>query len=89
LFPELLDHLVTRTYRDARWVHVILDSYGIHDSRRVRPTLAREKGRRLRLHFLSPYCPDDNRITRVGEDLHANVTRNHRCADHRAPGIPR
>ena len=27
----------------------------------------------------SPYCPDDNRIERVWLDLHANVTRNHRC----------
>ena len=32
------------------------------------------------LHFLPPYCPDDNRIERVWLDLHANVTRNHRCS---------
>ena len=25
--------------------------------------------------------PDDNRIERVWLDLHANVTRNHRCVD--------
>jgi transposase len=31
------------------------------------------------LHFLPPYCPDDNRIERVWLDLHANVTRNHSC----------
>jgi transposase len=31
------------------------------------------------LHFLPPYCPDDNKIERVWLDLHANVTRNHRC----------
>jgi transposase len=31
------------------------------------------------LHFLPPYCPDANRIERVWQDLHANVTRNHRC----------
>jgi transposase len=31
------------------------------------------------LHFLPPYCPDHNRIERVWLDLHANVTRNHRC----------
>jgi transposase len=29
--------------------------------------------------FLPPYCPDANRIERVWQDLHANVTRNHRC----------
>src|SRR5262249_19310928 len=32
---------------------------------------------RVRLHFLPPYCPNDNKIERVWEDLHANVTRNH------------
>lgn len=31
------------------------------------------------LHFLPPYCPNDNRIERVWLDLHANVTRNYRC----------
>jgi transposase len=34
---------------------------------------------RIVLHFLPPYCPDANRIERVWQDLHANVTRNHRC----------
>ncbi len=36
-------------------------------------------GGRVVLHFLPPYCPDANRIERVWQDLHANVTRNHRC----------
>ncbi len=36
-------------------------------------------GARVVLHFLPPYCPDHNRIERVWQDLHANVTRNHRC----------
>jgi transposase len=27
---------------------------------------------------LPPYCPDHNKIERVWQDLHANVTRNHR-----------
>jgi transposase len=30
---------------------------------------------------LPPYCPDNNRIERTWEDLHANVTRNHKCRD--------
>ena len=34
---------------------------------------------RVRLHFLPPYSPDENAIERVWQDLHANVTRNHRC----------
>lgn len=35
-------------------------------------------GDRIILHFLPPYCPDDNRIERVWLDQHANVTRDHR-----------
>lgn len=38
----------------------------------------RSRGR-IVLHFLPPYCPDSNRIERVWQDFHANVTRNHRC----------
>ncbi|MBI1312519.1 IS630 family transposase, partial [bacterium] len=56
------------------------DNYGIHDTVEVRRSLATEAGRRIRLHFLPPYCPDHNRIERVWQDLHANVTRNHRCS---------
>ena len=79
LFLDLLYELATRTYPTARRIHVILDNFGIHDSLQVRLALATEQGRRLKLHFLPPYCPDHNRIERVWEDLHANVTRNHRC----------
>ena len=39
---------------------------------------SRIKQAKFRLHFLPPYCPDENRIERLWEDLHANVTRNHR-----------
>jgi transposase len=78
LFLQLLYRLVTRTYRATRVIHVILDNYGIHDSLQVRLALATVKGR-VKFHFLPPYCPDHNRIERVWQDLHANVTRNHRC----------
>ncbi|MBV8318699.1 MAG: IS630 family transposase [Planctomycetaceae bacterium] len=78
LFLQLLYRLVMRTYRSARVIHVILDNYGIHDSLQVRLALATVKGR-VKLHFLPPYCPNHNRIERIWEDLHANVTRNHRC----------
>ncbi len=33
------------------------------------------------LHFLPPYCPDDNPIERVWLDVHTAVTRNHRQPD--------
>jgi hypothetical protein len=40
---------------------------------------------RIQLHFLPPYCPDENRIERLWLDLHANVTRNHKHAN--LPGL--
>ena len=59
-------------------LHLILDNYTIHSSKIVQAALA-EWGERLRLHFLPPYCPEENRIERLWLQLHANVTRNHRC----------
>ena len=71
-------------YRRAKVVHVILDNYTIHSTRQVQRALETPAGQRLRLHFLPPYCPDENRIERLWQDLHANVTRNHRCATMKA-----
>jgi transposase len=75
IFLNLLRALL-ESYRDAETIHVILDNYIIHKSRVTRAWLA-EFGDRLRLHFLPPYCPNENRIERIWLDLHANVTRNH------------
>jgi transposase len=77
LFIALLDRLL-RTYAKAPVIHVILDNYRIHDSKIVRAALG-GWGSRIQLHFLPPYCPNDNKIERVWQDLHANVTRNHTC----------
>jgi len=78
LFIELLKKLL-KAYPDRKVVHVILDNYSVHSSQQTRAWLA-EKGQRLRLHFLPPYSPDDNRIERkVWREVHANVTTNHRC----------
>lgn len=77
LFCQLLWLLAGR-YRRALRVHLIIDNYGIHKARQTRKVLA-ALGGRVVLHFLPPYCPDANRIERVWQDLHANVTRNHRC----------
>lgn len=78
LFIELLKKLLS-VYADKTVIHVICDNYAIHASRQTCTWLA-EHGQRLRLHFLPPYCPDDNRIERrVWREVHANVTRNHDC----------
>jgi transposase len=78
LFLELLDKL-RRTYPRARRLHLILDNYRIHSSAIVAAALGGYLAGKVKLHFLPPYCPDDNRIERVWQDLHANVTRNHHC----------
>ena len=77
LFLNLLRALLD-AYRWARRIHLILDNYVIHKSRLTLAWLAHH-GAKLRLHFLPPYCPNENRIERLWLDLHANVTRNHRC----------
>jgi len=77
LFLTLLNHLL-EVYPQAPVIHVICDNYRIHKSKIVEAAL-RWWGGRIRLHFLPPYCPNDNTIERVWEDLHANVTRNHTC----------
>jgi transposase len=78
LFMDLLKKL-TVVYASARVIHVILDNYKIHSSHVIGIALA-NFAQRVRLHFLPPYCPDHNRIERVWQDLHANVTRNHQCS---------
>lgn len=64
----------------AQRIHLVLDNFKIHDSAATRAALAALDGRVV-LHFLPPYSPDGNKIERLWLDLHANVTRNHRCRD--------
>jgi transposase len=78
LFLDLLDKL-RQQYPRARRLHLILDNYRIHSSTIVHAALGGYLAGKVQLHFLPPYCPDHNKIERVWKDLHANVTRNHRC----------
>ena len=77
LFVAMLAKL-TKAY-PHQVVHVVLDNYVIHDSKISRSAVA-ACGGRVVLHFLPPYCPQENKIERVWLDLHANVTRNHKHA---------
>jgi transposase len=79
LFVALLVRL-WHTYPQAKVIYVILDNYRTHSSRITQEALA-QAGGRIKLVFLPPYCPDHNKVERVWEDLHANVSRNHRCPD--------
>ncbi len=76
LFIALLQRLEA-AYRQAKRIHVVLDNFVIHSSKKTRAALDGLNGR-IVLHFLPPYCPDDNKIERLWGTLHANVTRNHR-----------
>lgn len=79
LFVKQLWQLVKRDYPWAKRIHVVLDNYRIHKSQRTELALAALKDK-VELHFLPPYCPDENNIERVWKDLHDNVTRNHKCS---------
>jgi len=81
LFISLLEKL-RRLNPKARRIHLILDNFVIHSSKRLARFLA-EHGDLFALDFLPPYCPEHNRIERLWRELHANVTRNHRCASMR------
>jgi transposase len=78
LFIALLKELVKR-HPQTRRIHVVLDNFKIHDSKASRAAVKQLEGKVV-LHFLPPYCPNDNRIERVWLDVHTNVTRNHCCA---------
>jgi putative transposase len=80
LFLSMLDKLL-KAYPEAEVIHVVLDNYRIHKSEIVHAAMAGYLRGRIELHFLPPYSPDHNRIERVWQDLHANVTRNHLCPD--------
>jgi transposase len=80
LFLDLLDQLRKEYPRAAR-LHLVLDNYRIHSSDIAQAALGGYLAGKVVLHFLPPYCPEHNKIERVWQDLHANVTRNHRCAD--------
>lgn len=77
LFIDQLWTLVLDDYPEAKRIHLILDNYRIHSSKRTQ--IARDAlSDRVEFHFLPPYCPDYNKIERTWKDLHDNVTRNHR-----------
>jgi len=83
LFLDLLNQL-RKQYPAASRLHLILDNYRIHSSALIQAALHGYLAGKVELHFLPPYCPNHNRIERVWQDLHANVTRNHRCKDMQA-----
>jgi transposase len=76
LFIDLLQ-LLNRSYRRPRKLHIVLDNYIIHKSKKTLQALAQLDGR-IELHFLPPYSPEHNPIEGLWKQMHDNVTRNHR-----------
>ena len=76
LFIALLQ-LLAEVYADAGTIHVVLDNFIIHKSKKTKAAIDK-LGSKVELHFLPPYCPQYNPIERVWWDVHAHVTRNHR-----------
>ena len=60
-----------------RKIHVFLDNARCHHSKLVRQWL-QQPGRRVRLHFIPPYCPHLNPIERLWGLMHKHLTHN-RC----------
>ena len=56
-------------------IHVYLDNARYHHAKLVQGWLA-QPGRRIRLHFIPPYCPHLNPIERLWGLMHRNVTHN-------------
>ena len=56
-------------------IHVFLDNARYHHAKLVREWLA-QPGRRIKLHFIPPYCPHLNPIERLWGLMHRNVTHN-------------
>ena len=72
---------LTNRHKKPLYKYCYLDNYIIHSSKTTRRAVEKFNGG-IVLHFLPPYCPDDNNIERcVWRELLANVTRNHRCRD--------
>jgi transposase len=78
LFLEFLRR-VRSTYPNAKKIHLIVDNCKAHSCQKVQKALEKEFEGGIVLHFLPPYSPEHNPIERLWKEVHANVTRNHRC----------
>ena len=76
LFIDSL-HVINKAYRRAKNIHLVLDNYIIHKSKKAKRALETFGGR-IQLHFLPPYSPENNPIERLWKQMHDHVTRNHR-----------
>jgi len=80
LFIDMMLELCRR-FRRYRVIHLIVDNARFHTSEGSKQTAQalQDLGKRVKMHYLPTYSPDDNPIERYWEDFHAEVTRNHQC----------
>ena len=71
---------VARAYSKARCIQLIVDNCCIHTSKATRTELD-SLGGKIKLHFLPPYCPQENKMELQWLHLHRNVTCNHDCTE--------
>jgi transposase len=71
---RLLQSIETH-YPQLAFIHVYLDNARYHHARLVQDWLAKP-GRRIKLHFIPPYCPHLNPIERLWGVMHKYVTHN-------------
>lgn len=71
---------IDRAYPQVARIHLILDNYCIHKSKATCQELDALHGR-IELHFLPPYCPQENKMELQWLHLHRNVTCNHQCRE--------
>jgi transposase len=62
-------------YPTLALIHVLLDNARYHHAKLVQEWLA-WPGRRIRLHYIPPYCPHLNPIERLWGVTHKHVTHN-------------
>ena len=68
---------ISGAYRWARRIHLVVDNFIIHFSKKTTREVARYDGR-IKIHGLPTYSPQLNPIERLWKQLHDAVTRNHR-----------
>ncbi len=78
LFISLLQATL-KAYRKTKTIHLVLDNYIIHESKKAIAFL-KKVGSKIKLHFLPPYSSNDNKIEIIWKHMHDHVTRNHKHA---------
>ena len=78
---KLLETIETK-YPLMALVHVFLDNASCHHANLVKQWLS-QPGRRIRLHFIPPYCPHLNPIERLWGVMHKHLTHNRSWRNYR------